>query len=72
MMLYTIIPLEVVLKGVEDDAEIKGREIITYQGVVMEAIHQSDGRYRIERILSTDPMIYLDARFQPGSIITLV
>jgi hypothetical protein len=64
--------LEVVLKGVEDDAEIKGREIITYQGVVMEAMRQSDGRYRIERILSTDPMIYLDARFQPGSIITLV
>ncbi|MBZ4666277.1 MAG: hypothetical protein JG770_1530 [Mahella sp.] len=71
-MLYTIIPLEVVLKGVDDDAEIKGREIITYQGVVMEATRQNDGKYRIERILSIDPMIYLDARFQPGNIITLI
>jgi hypothetical protein len=72
MMLYTIIPLEIVFKGTEDGAEIKEREIINYNGVVMEAIRQSDGRYRIERLLSTNPMLYLDARFQPGSIITLV
>ncbi|AEE96142.1 hypothetical protein Mahau_0944 [Mahella australiensis 50-1 BON] len=71
-MLYTIIPLEIVFKGTEEGAKIKEREIINYNGVVMEAIRQSDGRYRIERLLSTDPMLYLDEHFQPGSIITLV
>lgn len=70
-MLYTIIPLEIVLKNADDYTEIKEREIINYHGIIMEATRQNDGRYRIDRLLSTNPMIYLDERFQPGIILKM-
>lgn len=69
MCIYTIIPLEIVFKDMDKSGDVKEREVIVYHGVVMEVVRQNDGKYCIERILSTEPSVYLDKRFQPGNVI---
>ncbi|MBC7344461.1 MAG: YlzJ-like family protein [Clostridia bacterium] len=64
MLLYTPLPLELVLQGIENQpryAEIKlGRLLVTVE-------EMGFNRARIISITSTNPADYLDPRFQPGT-----
>lgn len=66
MVLYTVVPIEdVLLQGVEPppqaEVEWEGRRL------VVEPLE--GGVARVSRLISTDPMDYLNPRWQPGSFI---
>ncbi|MBT9258545.1 MAG: YlzJ-like family protein [Clostridiales bacterium] len=64
-MMWTILP------PVEGPAEVK-LEVLEVAGrKVLCAPGEEPGTFRIERLLSTDPMDFLDPRFQPGTWISI-
>ncbi len=66
MILYSIVPPEVVFKGLDDatgnmkyiEGEYRGEKVVVAQMI--------DGSYNISRLLSTKPSSFLDPAFQPG------
>ena len=69
-MLYTIMPVEQIFSTtssgqneqlVEAVLEIDGRRALCQR--------DAEGKWRLERLLSTDPNDFLDPRWQPGSIV---
>ncbi len=62
-MLYTTVPWWVIFPAEPENASgpvlltVEGRRCLVHRG--------ADGRPRIERLLSTDPMDFLDERFFP-------
>ncbi|RDU38604.1 ribonuclease [Neobacillus piezotolerans] len=69
MILYTMMPEELIFQQ-QQDAVPKERKIISKEGVSMEVESSGDG-FQIVRLLSTDPVHYMDARWLPGSKISL-
>lgn len=69
MILYTVVPLEDVLNGLEN----AGRDLLEleYGGLKMQVSRISPDRVKIERILSTDPFVYLRHDIQPGMILEM-
>lgn len=67
MILWTVIPLEVIFS----QEEVKSPyEHIDYKGTVVMVERISDFERRIVRIISTDPQDYLRYDIQPGVILT--
>lgn len=69
MILYTMMPEELIFQQ-QQEAEATGRKIISRDGVSMEVEPSGEG-FQIVRLLSTDPAHYMDARWLPGSKISL-
>ncbi len=77
MLLYTIIPLEVIF-GEETETELPNwREDATR---VLQAGHHGknlllqslpDGRFKIDRLISTDARDYLNPNWQPGTVLRI-
>ncbi|WP_461365095.1 YlzJ-like family protein [Candidatus Darwinibacter acetoxidans] len=66
-MLYTVLPLEEVLEGLEEDPP---RTIQLAVGeITVEAEPLGSFQARVVRVLSTDPRHFLEPHCQPGSII---
>ncbi len=71
MILYTIMPLELVMEGMgnqetsqerrEIEIEVEGRKLVVQP--------QSATEGRVVRLLSTNPEDYLKGEWQPGSLI---
>ena len=70
MILYTIVPLEVIFMNEDKDNRNTYIEI-DYMGVKIQAIPLSGNQYMINRIISTSPRAYLDPKLKPGSIVKL-
>ena len=77
MILYTIIPLEYIFA--EDDDEDKKEKIISAndfeikQGTVsLMASPLNGGQMKVNRIISTNALDYLNPDWQPGSIISIL
>lgn len=68
MILYTIVPLEVVFGKQQQNTDFRRFEM-DYLGRRVEVIVDESGRYRISRVISTSPNAYLDPRLQPGMVI---
>ena len=75
-MLYTIIPLEEVFAappwatGPSGSAAAPHPPVPAIVGGVQVLVSPSyDGRNRIERVMSTDPAVFLDPRFAPGTLV---
>ena len=66
-MLYTIVPAEVIWEANEAPAEL--REVYR-DGRLFQVEGGKDGSLRVVRLLSTDPVDYLDPHFQPGQWLT--
>ncbi|NLJ34051.1 MAG: hypothetical protein GX349_05615 [Firmicutes bacterium] len=68
MILYTTMPLETVLQGLEDlhpsylEMEVAGTRLVIEETGL--------GQGRIVRLLSTDPQDYLNPALQPGMVIS--
>lgn len=62
MILHSIIPPEAVMY-VEEPIEYETRQLPNgyIQGV------NSNGKFTVSRLISTDPSLYLDPRYAPGS-----
>lgn len=70
MLLHTVMPIEEVLAGYHAleqtqyvELELGGRRVVVAP--------QTGGWGRVVRLISTDPMDYLDPRWQPGATMSL-
>ncbi len=68
MILYSIIPAEVVFQTDPQSLEIKLLEA-DYMGKRVEVMKVSDQSYKIVRLVDTNPQTYLNPLFEPGSIV---
>ncbi|KLU40403.1 MAG: hypothetical protein AA931_02040 [Peptococcaceae bacterium 1109] len=66
-MLYTVIPVEDVLEGWEVDPPQTVDVMVG--GVLLQVEPLSQFTGRVERVISSDPQVYLDPQFQPGSVL---
>lgn len=63
-MLYTIVPLDIVLN--EATKEYDNYCEKTVNGQLVQLSKTEDNKYSIVRVISTDPHIFLDSKYQPG------
>ncbi len=68
MILYTPMQLELVFEGL-DKGPPRTFEQITCRGTSVLAEKASHGRYKIIRVLSTDPAVFLDPELQPDRLV---
>jgi hypothetical protein len=69
MILYSIIPAEVVFGDYERSNENKYIEI-DYLGEKVQVTPLENSRYVINRIISTSPRAYINPKLQPGTVIS--
>lgn len=64
MILHSIVPPEAVMYA-EEPIQYETRQLPNgyIQGV------NSNGKFTVSRLISTDPSLYLDPRYAPGSIL---
>lgn len=70
MILYSIVPPEVVFEGAADPGSITYFEA-EYMGEKVIVAQTADRRYEISRLMSTRPSSFLNPRFQPGSVVNI-
>ncbi|NLY54148.1 MAG: hypothetical protein GX060_05995 [Firmicutes bacterium] len=66
-MFHTIIPLETVF---QDSDKLAAPQELVYLGqkVLAEPLEQP-GEFKLVRLISSDPALYLNPAFQPGTVI---
>ena len=69
MILYSIIPADVVFDGFDSSKNNMRFVELEYMGEKIQAIPESNGEYIIARLLSTSPKAYLNPALQPGNVI---
>lgn len=67
-MLYTLIPEELIFSN---QLEQK-REMIEITGGLLEVEATENREYRIVRLISSDPNLYLEEKYAPGTLIQLL
>ncbi|MCL6614161.1 MAG: YlzJ-like family protein [Firmicutes bacterium] len=67
MLLYTIVPLEVVMAEDEAEKPPVEEEVVLPEGIRLVIRPDGMGGGIVTRLLSTDPRHFLDPRWSPGS-----
>jgi hypothetical protein len=67
MLIYTPMPMELILEGLDDSRDYRQVEV---HGVTMIVEKISDHESKIVQIISTDPRVFLDSNLQPGTSIS--
>ncbi|MFS8500723.1 MAG: YlzJ-like family protein [Caldicoprobacter sp.] len=70
MILHTIVPIQYIFSDYTAQTRSTPR-LIEWNNVKLEVLPAGEGKYQINRILSTNPFDYLNPRLQPGIIIQL-
>lgn len=68
MILYSIVPSEIVLKDIDKGNQVILKEV-EYMGEKIIVAPLQNNQYEIKRLISTSPRAFLDPKFQPGNII---
>lgn len=72
MILHTVLPDQAVLEGQEElEAQVKKQRETQVNGHQLVVEPVSDSECKIVRLISGDPQAYLDARYQPGTILPM-
>lgn len=66
MIIHSIVPIDTIFKTERHNSR---NEIIDYGQIQLEVRNKGNKEYEVVRIISTNPMDYLRAELQPGSII---
>jgi hypothetical protein len=66
MIMYSIIPNEIIFKNTEENFENNYLEM-DYLGERVQVTASVDNKFIINRIISTSPKAYLNPNLQPGS-----
>jgi len=69
MILWTVIPEEIVMEGMDKPRRIK---MVSWQGRQLLVEPGTNGRSRIVRLLSSDPNDFLDPEYAPGREINIL
>lgn len=67
MLLWTVMPIELVLEGIEKQPQYEEFQVENKRLVV----EKVDNSYRVVRIISTCPEDYLDQDYTPGRLVNL-
>ena len=68
MILYSIIPAEIVFKDYSEQIPLQFIEA-EYLGNKVQVVQSAANEFVISRVLSTEPKTYLDPRLQPGTVV---
>ncbi|GIN70413.1 hypothetical protein J14TS2_08880 [Bacillus sp. J14TS2] len=68
MIIHTIVPLELIFQGSEQ--EFADQQMITRNGIPL-LVEQDDKMYKVVRIMSSNPDDYLRNDLYPGALISL-
>ena len=68
MILYSIIPLDIVFGNMDSSTEMKYMEA-EYLGEKVLVSKLENDNYMIARLLSTNPKSYLNQKLEPGSVV---
>jgi hypothetical protein len=68
MILYSVVPSEIVFHGMNDAETIKYIEA-GYRGERVQVMQAAGNCYTIMRLLSTNPSAFLDPELQPGKLV---
>ncbi|WP_226674147.1 YlzJ-like family protein [Rossellomorea aquimaris] len=66
MILYTVVPNDLVFPT--EASEFSGQMMMDYQGIPI-LVQQEEHKYRIIRVMSSDPAHYLNEQICPGEFI---
>lgn len=69
MILHTIVPVNLVVDGYD---KLPPTKELTIAGVTCEVQFIDESTAKIVRLYSTDPGVFLDNRWQPGTLIRFV
>ena len=69
MILYSIMPVDIVFKNFDYGDEVKYFET-EYMGEKVQVAEAGNNQYRITKIISTSPQAFLNPGLQPGCIIS--
>jgi len=69
VILYSIVPAEIVFSGADDQPQVKYFEA-EYRGEKIIVTETPDRQYKISRLLSTRPSSFLDPLLQPGRAVS--
>lgn len=69
MILYSIMPVDIVFRNFDYGDEVKYFET-EYMGEKVQVADIGNNKYRINKIISTSPQAYLNPGLQPGNIIS--
>ncbi len=70
MILYTPVQPELIFEGYTDESEPQKSVVCDIDGVQVLVSQTGLNEGCIERVLSTDPMVYLDDRLAPGRTVS--
>jgi len=68
LILYTHLPLEQVLAGLD---ELEAPQDIAFENVMLQVQPLPGGKGRVVRLISPRPEDYLNPRYAPGAVIAL-
>lgn len=68
MIMYSIIPNEIIFKDIKENEE-SGYIEIDYLGEKVQVIESTNNKYVINRIISTSLKAFINPNLQPGTII---
>ncbi|HEX9061611.1 MAG TPA: YlzJ-like family protein [Clostridia bacterium] len=71
MIIYSIIPNEVIFKEPEEKQNEGNLVEALYMGEKVIVAPYENNRYTIRRVISTSPKVYLDPNLQPGTIVNI-
>ncbi|HHX22837.1 MAG: YlzJ-like family protein [Tepidanaerobacteraceae bacterium] len=69
MLLYTSMPLEIVLEGIDEEHDFQEIDIT---GIKLVVEPMGINKAKIVRVISSDPQIFLNKKYSPGQVITFV
>ena len=69
MILYSIVPADIVFKNFDYGNEVKYFET-EYMGEKVQVAEAGNNQYRITKIISTSPQAFLNPGLQPGCLIS--
>ncbi len=67
MLLYTIVPPELIFEETSPQPRAGASRCRKIRGGMLEMTMTGDDDGRISRLISTDPKLYLNPRYSPGS-----
>ncbi|EIT85136.1 hypothetical protein A374_12590 [Fictibacillus macauensis ZFHKF-1] len=70
MILYTMMPHDVLFPADQTESKQQQEQWLTYKGVPVTVVQTSPDHYQIVRVMSTDPAHYLLSSCCPGTIIS--
>lgn len=72
MILYTVMPDELIFGNRPEDNKNGNLKEVDYMGEKVQVMQTGGNRYVINRLISTSPKAYLNPKLQPGAVVEIL